>query len=245
MLKIIYTGLVVIFAVFVVANIITRVKKGGIAALFVKTASSMLFVLLSVTAVSIKPENYYFGIFIVVGAIFGMVGDMLLDLRSIHREYEKTYLVSGIITFSIGHIFYIIGILSSYPKFIGWQIVLAIFSATAVTTIFRLISNKLKFNYGNLSALVLIYSVITMLTVTFSLNAMNAFGTLPMVAGEPMPEIMPRFITMFVGTTIFAISDLVLSIVYFKDDRYKKSNIALNYALYYTSQFILSLSILM
>ncbi len=244
MLKFLYIILIFAFVACVITNIFVRVKKGGTTALFLKIASSMLFVILSITAVSIKPENYSFGIFLVIGSIFGMIGDVLLDLKSIHVEYSSVYFMGGMVTFTIGHVFYIIGILSSYPEFISWQIALAIFSATAVTVIVRLLSLKMGFDFGKLSTLTTIYSIITMLTVTFSLNAMNAFGTLPMAAGEPMPAIMPRFIAMFVGTTLFAISDLVLSIVYFKDGGYKNSNVALNYALYYTSQFILSLSIL-
>ncbi len=245
MLSFLYVALFIGFVLCVITNIVVRIKKGGTTALFVKMASSMIFVLLSITAVSIRPENYRFGIFFVIGAVFGMLGDTLLDLQSIHKEQSSTYFLAGMATFAVGHIFYIVGILLSYPEFIGWQIALAIFSATAVTAIFRLISNKMKFDYGKYSIFILLYSVITMLTVTFSLNAMNAFGTLPMAAGEEMPEIMPRFIAMFVGTAMFAISDLVLSIFYFKNGGHKKSNVALNYALYYTSQFILSLSILM
>ncbi len=243
--KFIYLALVVAFFICLFINIVAKMKKGGLTALFIKTITSLLFVLLSITAVLIKPSNFYFGIFLVIGSAFGMIGDVLLDIQSIQREKSSTYFLAGMATFTIGHVFYIIAILSSYIEFIGWQIALAIFSAIAVTALVRVLSSKMGFNFGKMKVLTLIYSVITMLTVTFSLNAMNAFGTLPMVAGEPMPEIMPRFITMFVGTTMFAISDLVLSVVYFKDCGYKKTNIALNYALYYMSQFILSLSILM
>ncbi len=245
MLNFLYVALIIVFVICVITNIVMRIKKGGTTALFIKMASSMTFVLLSITAVSINPENYKFGVFLVIGAVFGMIGDIFLDLQSIHKEQSTAYFLVGMATFTIGHIFYIVGILSSYLEFIGWQIALAVFSATAVTVLVRFLSLKMGFDFGKLSGLTLVYSIITMLTVTFSLNAMNAFGTLPMAAGEPMPEIMPRFVTMFAGTTLFAVSDLVLSIVYFKDGGYRKSNIALNYALYYTSQFILSLSILM
>ncbi len=245
MLKYLYISLVVAFGIGLVINILTRIKKGGTTALFVKIATSMLFVLLSITAVSLKPENYAFGIFIVIGAVFGVIGDILLDLKSIHKEYDNIYLTYGMLVFSVGHIFYIIGILSTYLEFVDWQIALAIFSATAVTLIFRFISKKMKVDYGKFKALTFAYSVITMLTVTFSLNGMNAFGVLPLVDSGEMPDVMPKFVTMFVGTVLFALSDLVLSFVYFKDNEDKKISVALNYTLYYTAQFVLSLSILM
>ncbi len=245
MLKYLYLVLAIALGICLVTNIIMRVKKRGTTALFIKATTSMLFVLLSITAVSLKPENYGFGILFVIGAIFGMVGDILLDLKFLHKDYGDTYLTAGMVAFSIGHIFYIIGILSTYIEFIDWQIVLAIFSATAVTVIFRFISNKMKVDYGKFKVLTLVYSIITMLTVTFSLNGMNAFGVLPLVDSGEMPAIMPRFVTLFVGTVLFALSDLVLSFVYFKDGEDKKISVALNYTLYYTSQFIISLSILM
>ncbi len=245
MLKALYISLVVIFAACLVANIIARVKKGGKTALSLKATTSMLFVLLSIIAILIKPENFSFGICIVVGAFFGMLGDILLDLQSMYKEREQAYLIGGMASYAVGHILYAISILLCYPEYIPWQIILAVVCAAAVTIIVRISSVKLGFDFGRLSSLTFIYSIITMLTVTFSLNAMNAFGVLQMAAGEPMPQIMPRFVTMFIGTSMFAISDLVVSIIYFKEGGYKNRNIALNYSLYYTSQIILSLSILM
>ncbi len=243
MLKYLFIVLVAAYAVCVATNIVFRVKKGGIPALFVKTATSMLFVLLSITEVSMKQENYRFGIFLVIGAIFGMLGDIILDLNSMY-ESNNVYLMAGMASYSFGHIFYVIGILSAYVEYIPWQIVLALVCATGVSVIFKLISGKFGVDYGKLGGLTLGYSIITMLPVTFSLNAMNAFGVLPLIATGEAPDVMPRFVTMFIATAMFAISDLVLSVVYFRDGEDKKF-VALNYALYYTSQFIMSLSILM
>jgi hypothetical protein len=138
-----------------------------------------------------------------------------------------------------------VGILAAYPEYIGWQIALAIFSAVSVTLVVHLASKKMEFNYGKFNLLTLIYSFVTMLTVTFALNAVNAFGWLPILAGAQMPEIMPKLLCMNMGTVMFALSDLVLSFVFFKKGGNTSRNVVLNHSVYFTSQFILALSILM
>ena len=182
---------------------------------------------------------------IAIGLVFGMLGDIWLDLKFVHKDFDEPYTFAGMFSFLIGHIFYVVGILAAYPEFIGWQIALAIFSAVAVTLIVRLASKKMGFEYGKFNALTTIYSVVTMLTVTFALNAVNAFGWLPVLAGSEMPEIMPRLLCMNMGTVMFALSDLVLSFVFFKKGGNTSRNVVLNHSVYFTSQFILALSILM
>ncbi len=245
MLNIVYLALLIAFIVFVIAFLVVRVKQGGVKALFLKTISAVLFILSSFVALSIKPENYYYGVFIVIGLVFGMLGDMWLDLKFVHRDFDEPYTFAGMISFLIGHIFYVVGILAAYPEYIGWQIALAIFSAVAVTLIVRALSKKMGFDYGKFNLLTLVYSIVTMLTVTFALNAVNAFGWLPILSGSQMPEIMPKLLCMNMGTVMFALSDLVLSFVFFKKGGNTSRNVVLNHSVYFTSQFILALSILM
>ncbi len=245
MLNIVYLALLIAFIVFVIAFLVVRVKQGGVKALFLKTISAVLFILSSFVALSIKPENYYYGVFIVIGLVFGMLGDMWLDLKFVHRDFDEPYTFAGMISFLIGHIFYVVGILAAYPEYIGWQIALAIFSAVAVTLIVRALSKKMGFDYGKFNLLTLVYSIVTMLTVTFALNAVNAFGWLPILSGAQMPEIMPKLLCMNMGTVMFALSDLVLSFVFFKKGGNTSRNVVLNHSVYFTSQFILALSILM
>ncbi len=245
MLNILYIALLVAFVICVISFLVVRVKQGGVKALFLKTISAVLFILSSFVALSIKPENYYYGVFIVIGLVFGMLGDIWLDLKFVHRDFEEPYTFAGMFSFLIGHIFYVVGILAAYPEYIGWQIALAIFSALAVTFIVRLMSKKMGFEYGKFNVLTSVYSVVTMLTVTFALNAVNAFGWLPFLAGNGMPEIMPRLLCLNMGTVFFALSDLVLSFVFFKKGGNTSRNVVLNHSVYFASQFILALSILM
>ena len=61
---------------------------------------------------------------------------------------------------------------------------------------------------------------------------------------SPIYEFFGASPAMFAGTILFALSDLVLSFVFFKEGENKSRNVILNHTLYYTSQYILVLSIL-
>ncbi|MBQ8767964.1 MAG: hypothetical protein IJZ16_14300 [Clostridia bacterium] len=243
MLKGLYFALLAIFILLVIIFLVVRVREGGVKALFLKVAASMTFIMSSIISLSLSASNYYYGIFIVVGLIFGLLGDVWLDLKYVHRDYDEPYTFAGMISFLIGHIFYIVGILRAYPKFVPWQIALAIFSAIGVTAIARFLDRNKEFNYGKFNLLTLVYSVITMLTVTFSLNAMNCFAILPMADGVDTSAHLWRFVIMFIGTVLFALSDLVLSRVYFLKGGNTSKNVVVNHVLYFSAQFILTLSI--
>ncbi len=222
-----------------------RLKECSVKAVVLKATSSLFFVVLGCVALAMKPENFGYGILFVIGMVFCTVGDIWLDLKYVHKEYDEPYTIVGIASFMVSHIFYVIGILFAYPEFIPWQIALAIFSASAIAIVERLISKKTGFEYGKLKWLTFVYSIVIMLTVTFSLNGMNAFGWLPMIGGSPVPEALPRFVTMNVGTLVFALSDLALSIAFFKKNGNTKANVIWVHITYYLAQYLLVLSILM
>lgn len=234
----------VVYFLLVIAFLIVRIRQGGVKALVLKTLSSITFILLGIIALSMSFGNFSYGIFIVIGLFFGMLGDVFLDLKYVHKKYDEKYTYAGMLSFLIGHLFYIVGILAAYTEYVLWQIVFAIFCATVVSAISHFSSKKMSVNYGKFETLSFIYGTVTMITVTLSLNAMNMLGWLPVINGEPTPESLPRYIVMFAGTILFALSDLVLSFVFFKEGENKSRNVILNHTLYYTSQYILVLSIL-
>ena len=234
-----------VYFLLVIAFLIVRVRRGGFKALILKTLASLTFIAMGITALTMSFDNFRYGIFIVIGLFFGMLGDVFLDLKYAHKKYEEKYTFAGMISFLIGHLLYIVAILATYTKFVPWQIAFAIFCATLVGAINHFLSKKMGMNFGKFDLLSFIYSVVTMLTVTCSLNATTMLGFLPVINGEPIPEALPRYLTMFAGTALFAISDLILSFVFFKEGENKARNVILNHTIYYASQFVLVLSILM
>ncbi len=245
MLNGLFIGVSVAFLICVIVFLVERLKACSIKATVLKATSSLFFVILACVAVAIKPENFGYGILFIIGMVFCTVGDIWLDLKYVHKEFDEQYTVAGISSFLVSHVFYLVGILAAYPEFIPWQIALAIFSACTIAIVERLISNKTGFEYGKLKWLTFVYSIVIMMTVTFTLNGMNAFGWLPMLGGAEMPAVLPRFVTMNVGTLIFALSDLALSIAFFKKGGNTKANVIWVHITYYLAQFLLALSILM
>lgn len=245
MLNVIFTGLTAVFVISIIIFLVERLKGCSVKATVLKATSSLLFVVLACVAVLIKPENSDYGMMFIIGMVLCTVGDIWLDLKYVHKEYDEQYTFVGIGSFMISHIFYLAGILLAYPEFIGWQVALAIFSALSVSVIERLVSKKTGFEYGKFKTLTFVYSVVIMLTVTFALNAVNAFGWLPVLGGAEMPAVMPRFLCMNMGTVIFALSDLSLSIAFFRKGGNTKLNVVVIHVTYYLAQFLLALSILM
>ena len=244
-LNYLFMGLSVVFLVCIVAFLVERLKECSVKATVLKATASLFFVILGCVALAIKPENFNYGILFIIGMVFCTVGDIWLDLKYVHKEFDEQYTFVGIGSFLVSHAFYVVGILVAYPEFVPWQIALAIFSATAIAVVERLISKKTGFEYGKLKNLTFVYSIVIMLTVTFSLNGMNAFGWLPMLGGAEMPDVLPRFVTMNIGTLVFALSDLALSIAFFKKGGNTKANVIWVHTTYYLAQFLLVISILM
>ena len=240
-----FIGLSVAFVICVIVFLVERLKECSVKATVLKATASLFFVILACVAVLIKPDNADYGMMFIIGMVLCTIGDIWLDLKYVHKEYDEQYTFIGIGSFMVSHIFYLIGILLAYPEFIGWQVALAIFSALSVSVIERLISKKTGFEYGKFKALTFVYSIVIMLTVTFSLNGMNAFGWLPMIGGADMPDVLPRFVTMNIGTLVFALSDLALSIAFFKKGGNTKANVIWVHITYYLAQFLLVISILM
>lgn len=245
MLNGLFVVLTVAFFLCVAVFLAERLKECSVKATVLKATSSLFFVILACVAVAIKPENLSYGLMFIIGMVLCTIGDIWLDLKYVHKEFDEQYTFVGIGSFMVSHIFYLIGILLAYPEFIPWQVALAIFSALSVSVIERLISKKIGFEYGKFKGLTFVYSIVIMLTVTFALNAVNAFGWLPLLGGAEMPAVMPRFLAMNMGTVIFALSDLALSIAFFKKGGNTKLNVIVIHVTYYIAQFLLALSILM
>lgn len=245
MLKGLLFGLIGLYVLLVVGFLIVRVRKGGVKALFLKASASLTFVLCAVICLLMAPDNNYYGVLIIIGMIFGVLGDVWLDLKYVQKEHEEEYTFAGMITFLIGHLFYIAAILSVYPEFVPWQICLAISAAVGVTILTRFLGRNKEYNYGKVNGLVFVYSIVTMFIVTLCLNARNCFVFLPMIQGAEAPDVFWRFVLMTAATVLFALSDLVLSHIYFLKDGNTSKNVIINHTLYYAAQLILALSICM
>lgn len=203
--------------------LIVRVKKGGVAGLLAKTVASVLFIITSFAALQSNPNGYDWFTFVALGLIFGMIGDIVLDLKVIYAESSDIYLISGMGAFTIGHIFFIVGMGIKYGIHWAVPVVALVVGVTAV-----LIGPKLKLEYGKFKIPSMIYGFTLAFTACMSGYVMVA------------TEFATAYVIMFVGSLFFLISDLVLSTMYFGKDKNTPANVIINHATYYIAQLLIA-----
>lgn len=225
----------VLLAIGITATIVflvLRVKKGGIAALYAKAIASCCFIATALAAMNRNRVFLEFGTLILAGLILGMLGDIWLDLKWIYLQDKNSYLYAGFISFLLGHLCFITAIFRSAP-WNSFSIIMSIVLALVIGLIALLMEKPLKMKYGKFKLIVFLYSCTLALTMTSSM--MTAYIT---------KFKLSAWIVMSVGALLFLLSDLVLSGMYFGENKNTKGNIILNHTLYYAAQFCMAATIL-
>lgn len=222
-LEIVLTTICVVLAVLF---IVARVMKGGIGALLLKTLASFGFVASAVIGLVVSDTTgvtkWAIGL-IVIGLLCGMIGDIVLDLKVIYPDSDKFYLNSGMLSFFVGHVFYIIAfsLLTDSEITIVIPILISIASAIAITLFITLSSGKMGLNFGKFKVQTIAYTFILSFSVVYAL-VLSIMGANLWIA--------------FVGMVLFFLSDVVLSFQYFGGKLSSKPLIVINHALYYLAQ---------
>ena len=98
-----FIGLSVVFVISIIIFLVERLKECSVKATVLKATSSLLFVVLACVAVLIKPENSGYGMMFIIGMVLCTIGDIWLDLKYVHKEYDEQYTFVGIGSFMIGY----------------------------------------------------------------------------------------------------------------------------------------------
>lgn len=205
---------------------ILRVTHGGVVSLMTKTLASFCFVLLGVVVVFQAPIISE-GMFIILGLVAGMIGDILLDLKSVDKTRSDNYLNYGMLAFGIGHAFYI----TFLSVFVGKNIVTEAIIAGAFALIFTsavLLFSKqlLGLNLGKFVLQASAYSCVLSFTAAYSVALAVSVPTLWPIA---------------IAFVAFWLSDIVLSLMYFGGRADNKFLSILNHVLYYGAQIAIAL----
>ena len=227
-----YYALLAIGITATIVFLVLRVKKGGIAALYAKAIASCCFIATALAAMNRNRVFLEFGTLILAGLILGMLGDIWLDLKWIYLQDKNSYLYAGFISFLLGHLCFITAIFRSAP-WNSFSIIMSIVLALVIGVIAILMEKPLKMKYGKFKLIVFLYSCTLALTMTSSM--MTAYIT---------KFKLSAWIVMSVGALLFLLSDLVLSGMYFGENKNTKGNIILNHTLYYAAQFCMAATIL-
>ena len=211
--------------VLTIIFIAVRTIRGGVAGVLTKTLASVAFVSAGIIAMFSASGGINYGL-IVIGLVFGLVGDILLDLKVIYKEHQNAYLNAGMLSFGLGHVCYATGLslFATETSTIWLCVVIALGVAVVVAPLIMLISKGMKLDFGKFFVQSLIYAFILVFMVAYSIS---------------LSVKTPLMYISAVGLFLFLLSDLVLSLQYFGDKQDNKPLIIINHTLYYLAQISL------
>ncbi len=201
-----------------------------------KSVTSALFVALAVSAwvhAAAGGTLPILGAFVVPGLVFGLMGDIWLDLKFVYVRDDAPLTYAGFAVFGVGHILNQLGLLFQFyvhgkP---GW--VLVPMGLALLLTLGNVALEKpMKLRFGTMKPVVLAYGFLLFLSVLLS-------GSLALL--HQWKETALNL--FFFGAVLFALSDLVLSGTYFGEGKDRPVDIVMNYLTYFPAQFLIALSL--
>jgi len=206
----------------------TKMKK-PLLAWVLKGCASFGFIFVFAVAFYSKLDdsiNLSFSVFLLLGLVCGMLGDLVLALRPLQpKEHDKTIIVYGILFFSLGHIFYLIALIT-FKEFGSLSLILGLIMLPVILAM----SKVMGFDMGKARIPTFIYTFLIFAMVGESIYVGHLAN-------------YPTFTTlMILGAILFAISDLILAPIYYKSDN-RAFLVASNLLTYYAAQLLIALSI--
>ena len=212
-----------------------RVQEKRIIAVILKGFTSLMFIATAVVAwlTSNNPNNW-FGIFVIIALVFGLAGDILLDVKYIDLKREHLFTVLGFLAFAAGHIFFSSGLFVFFFDFNSspfYLIIPALVTALLVT-ITLLMEKFTLIRYKDMKPYVVIYGIVLFFTVSIYISTCIQTGWNNTTV-----------IIMFAGLVSFALSDLILNNTYFASGFNTPAFIISNHFLYYAGQFAIAVAL--
>lgn len=230
---------IIICIISAVIFICLGITKGKLYGLISKIIASLCFVGAGIYAtLKLNPDSFTtinmqshpdWAWFLVAGLILGLIGDIFMDLKEQNLSDKDLYLNTGMLSFGIGHFMYFAGLTlcTNIRCNILIPIAIAVVLGIIITLIIFTNSNSFGIEWGDFKWQSFAYSLV--LSVMFAYSIVVA--------------VLDHTRWMFaVAMTLFFISDILLSLIYFAD-RKSKTMRALNWGTYYLAQIFIVLFI--
>jgi hypothetical protein len=205
-----------------------KLKKPSLLALIFKVSTTSLIIIYALVAIRYNLNVISLGLIVVMSLIFGLLGDIFLDLKLIYKSDDLFYTYAGFYSFIFGHVLYGIYFLLQYR--LGYIEILCLIVASLLFTVLVLLTEKpTKLNYGKFRPIVCAYAFIL------------SFVTL-LVFWVALSNKQSSLLIFGYGMLAFIVSDLILSQSYFGEQE-KKWMIISNYIFYYGAQFLIAFAL--
>lgn len=218
---------------FLIAFMVICHKKRSVPGVFVKSLTSVFFLLTATTGAfnnTANPDVWRYAMLIVMGGVLGLMGDIYLDQKWLYPKHSEQYLYLGFTSFGIGHFFYM-GAMYTHAKFEIKDMLVPLVIGVIVTVVNLALEKPTKQKYGKFFAIVTVYCMIlgTMLGTAFW-----AYIKTKQVS----------YLVYTIGAALLLLSDVILSPMYFaiKQDKNTPINFVLNHTTYYLGQYLIALT---
>ena len=223
--------LIAIGIVFSTIFIVKRGPQPTVMDVMRKTLASSVFVIIAIYSMSNFSDKNAVILF-VTGALFGLLGDVWLDLKWIHTDSKDTLLRCGFLFFGIEQLFYTVGMFKEADINEIAPMSATILIAISFALGSWLLEKPLSLNYGKHKIDVVLYSAVLSAICSASLWALIAAPT-------------AAHIIRFIGSVFFLASDGILCMTYFGENKNSKAMVVLNHAFYYAAQYAIAISLLL
>ena len=188
-----------------------------------KGLASLIFVIIGYIAYT--RTNFVFNRTFLIVLVFGMIGDILLNLRYVFPKIGQKIFLAGILAFLIGHILYLAALIPQARYGWLWPCILlgALYAAGLLAYIFRTMEVKKAFR---------IFGV-------FYLGAVFIMTAIALGIAFNLPS--KRSLIYAIGAVLFTASDVVLIFNTFSGTTRFSLRIA-NLSLYYLGQILIACS---
>ena len=176
-----------------------------------------------------------YGLMIIMGLVFGLLGDIYLDQKWVYPDDDEKYLYAGFAVFAIGHFFYVGAMIMTAGLNFTHMLIASVLAILVV--IVNLIMERItKLNFHKFRLVVSLYSFVVGLTMT---TALVAFAVTYMASGLILAV---PYLVFTVAGALFLVSDIILSSQYFGTHN-TPLFFVMNHVTYYLAQYLIALTI--